>query len=70
MNDNLAYLEHLHRIDIPMWQQGGGDWFTIRLLQLIAKADTQNRENIRKGFPTEVQAYEEWFTGYKWGDHS
>lgn len=62
------YLEHLHSIDIPAWQRGGGDWFTIRLFDLIAKADTSNRERIRKGFPIEVMAYEEWHAGYRWGE--
>jgi len=65
-----AYLEKLHRIDIPMWQAGGGDWFTIKLLQLIAKSDTQNLERIRKGFPLEVRAYEEWYHGYRWEEES
>ena len=37
-----------------------GDWFTSHLLRLIAKADTQNRELIRLGFPDTVAAYERW----------
>lgn len=39
---------------------GHGDWFTAQLLRLIAKADRENREKLRLGFPEEVAAYEEW----------
>lgn len=49
-------------IDIPHWQNGTGDWFTVKLLALIAKADGQNRERIRLGFPQEVEAYERWYS--------
>ena len=37
---------------------GHGDWFTARLIRLIAKADLHNREKLRKGFPDVVEAYE------------
>lgn len=39
---------------------GHGDWFTARLLRLIAKADDGNRERIRLGFPDEVALFEKW----------
>ncbi len=39
-----------------------GTWFTSHLLRLIAKADTENRERIRLGFPDHVAAYERWLT--------
>ena len=42
---------------------GDGDWFTAKLLRLIAKADLENRERIRRGFPEEVRAFEEWQLG-------
>lgn len=42
---------------------GDGDWFTAKLLRLIAKADLANRERIRRGFPEEVRAFEEWQLG-------
>ena len=35
-------------------------WFSGHLLRLIAKADGQNRERLRKGFPEHVAAYESW----------
>ena len=63
MNEASVYeshIEHVLYIDIPHWQNGTGDWFTIKLLALIAKADPQNRERIRLGFPQEVEAYERW----------
>lgn len=45
---------------------GNGDWFTAELLRLIAKADNNNRELLRKAFPEEVAAYEQWCNA----DHS
>lgn len=40
---------------------GYGTWFTAELLRLIAKADDENLEKIRKGYPAEVEAYERWY---------
>ena len=40
---------------------GYGDWFSARLLRLIAKADLENRARLRLAFPEHVQAYEEWY---------
>ena len=42
---------------------GRGDWFTAKLLRLIAKADVGNLEKIRRGFPAEVMLYEWWMKG-------
>ena len=53
-------VQHVLDIDIPAWQNGRGDWFTVKLLALIAKADTMNRERIRDAFPSEVEAFERW----------
>lgn len=39
---------------------GKGDWFTAHLLRLCAKADRENLERIRLGFPEVVEAFEEW----------
>lgn len=39
---------------------GEGDWFTAQLVRLIAKADTLNRGKLRKGFPEEVEAVEQY----------
>ena len=60
---NEQRIKHVMDIDIPAWQNGNGDWFTIKLLSLIAKADLSNRERIRAGFPLEVTAYERWLNG-------
>lgn len=38
----------------------GYDWFTCRLLQLMAKADSINLERLRLGFPDEVALFE-WY---------
>lgn len=40
---------------------GRGDWFGAQLIRLIAKADTENREKLRLGFPDYVKAWEKWF---------
>ena len=37
---------------------GDGDWFTARLLRLISRADHNNLELLRKGFPEEVEVVE------------
>ena len=37
---------------------GHGDWFTARLLRLIARADGQNRARLASGFPQEVALVE------------
>lgn len=37
-----------------------GDWFSADLLRLIAKADKENRELLRKVYPNHVKAYEDW----------
>jgi len=58
-----ARVRHVFDIDIPAWQNGSGDWFTVKLLALIAKADLRNRERIRTGFPCEVEAFERWERG-------
>lgn len=42
---------------------GMGDWFSAELLRLIAKADSENRELLRLGFPDHVLAYELWSRG-------
>lgn len=40
---------------------GKGDWFTAKLLRLIAKADGQNLERLRRAFPLEVEAVEAYW---------
>lgn len=39
---------------------GEGSWFTAQLLRLAAKADSNNLEKLRTGFPEEVEALEEY----------
>ena len=39
---------------------GEGTWFNAHLLRLIAKADNNNLELLRKGFPDEVKAVEDY----------
>ena len=42
---------------------GEGDWFTAKLLRLCSKADKDNLERIRLGFPEVVEAFENWHNG-------
>ena len=39
---------------------GEGTWFGAHLLRLISKADNNNRELLRKGFPEQVEAVEKY----------
>ena len=39
---------------------GSGTWFSSHLLRLIEKADSDNRELIRLGFPDHVAAFNRW----------
>ena len=43
--------------------RGHGTWFNAELLRLCAKADKENLEKIRAGFPDVVEAYEAWDRG-------
>ena len=47
-------------IDLKHAFRGGSDHdnFTVLLLRLIAKADEDNRELLRRGFPVQVKAVE------------
>jgi len=42
---------------------GHGDWFTARLLRLIAHADLTNLGKLRQVYPEEVEAIETWRKG-------
>lgn len=47
--------------EVKRWQHTGGSNFTIQLIQLIAKADDENKKKILAGFPEVVCAYLMWF---------
>ena len=47
--------------EVERWQSLGGSNFTIKLIELIAKADKYNKEKILKGFPEVVCAYLIWY---------
>lgn len=51
----------MNKIDIYNVIHGTGtNCFGEMLFRLIDKADTQNRERLRKGFPEAVDLYMEW----------
>jgi hypothetical protein len=58
-----AYQAHLRDIDIPAWEKGAGDWFTIRLFNLMGHADGGNMSRLASVFPEEAAAYQWWFEG-------
>jgi len=42
---------------------GKGDWFSAKLVRLIASADSENKERLRLAFPDHVGAYDDWYDG-------
>jgi len=42
---------------------GDFDWFSAKLMRLIMKADTDNKELLRQVFPDHVQAYDDYVRG-------
>ena len=47
--------------EVERWQSCGGSNFTIKLIELIAKADERNKDKILQGFPEEMCAYLLWY---------
>ena len=45
--------------ELYYWQTGG-DSFSCMLFNLIAKADYWNKENIWRGFPYHILAFDDW----------
>lgn len=60
MTATLSQFDRVHLGDIIA---GQGDWFSARLMRLIAHADAENRERLRLAFPDHVEAYEKWYNG-------
>lgn len=46
-----------------MHDKPGYDWFTCKLLRLLASSDLENREKIRTIYPEAVELFEEWRNG-------
>jgi len=42
--------------------RGSGDWFSAKLLRLIAACDSDNLETLRSVYFDHVEAYELWLT--------
>jgi hypothetical protein len=47
--------------NIDKIMNGHGDWFTAELLRLCQKADPENLQRIRMGFPDVVSLFESWY---------
>ena len=57
------YQDHLRRVDVPAWEEGRGDWFTLQLFSLMSKADCQNFARLTDAFPEEARAWLWWNSG-------
>lgn len=49
------------RANMDRIMAGYGDWFTAKLLRLMAKADAENLDRLRQVYPEEVQAWVDWY---------
>ena len=61
--DDKRAIQHHKDIDIPAWQFGNGDWFTVRLFALMAHADMQNFNRLAAVFPNQAAAFKWWQSG-------
>ncbi len=61
--DGERLLAEWYATDQRQWQAGG---FTMALFDAMAKADGNNLERLRTGFPSEVSAWHEWAFGNLW----
>lgn len=53
--------EFIHAmLQIKLWQQGSSEYFGVKLIQLIAKADMVNKIRLELGFRDYVNAYNAW----------
>ena len=59
----MTEISEYDRRNVEKILYGYGDWFGAALLRLIEKADSQNRELLRLGFPSYVEAIETWDKG-------
>ena len=60
---NIAQIQHHKDIDIPAWEYRSGDWFTVRLFDLMAHADTHNFTRLALAFPEAGAAFIWWKQG-------
>jgi hypothetical protein len=56
MSDYSHDADYIHEI----MEYRHGDWFGADLLRLIRRADDENLEKFRRGFPELVKIVEEW----------
>jgi len=58
-----AKLSNFDRENMDRLLAGDFDWFSAKLMRLIMKADTDNKELLRQVFPDHVQAYDDYVRG-------
>lgn len=54
--------------ELYFYRNGTASGFNEQLFDLIKKADLNNKEKIRKGFPSEVAAIDLWNISGNYGD--
>ncbi len=65
MDERLV--QHHKDIDIGAWQFRTGDWFTVRLFELMAHADEQNYALLAGAFPEAGAAFD-WYMAGNWDE--
>ena len=58
-----ARVQHHKDVDIPAWTHGTGDWFSVRLFELMAHADSRNFGRLSMVFPDQAEAFTWWRNG-------
>lgn len=59
----MSEISEFDKNNIQQILRGHGDWFSAKLIRLIANCDKTNLEKIRSQFPDHVEAYENWYYG-------
>ena len=65
MDEKLV--QHHKDIDIGAWQFRTGDWFTVRLYELMAHADEHNYALLAGAFPEAGAAFD-WYMAGNWDE--
>lgn len=65
-SDPFKYVSNFDRVHMnEIVLEDYGTNFSAMLFRLIHKADSVNKERLRKAYPEHVEAYERWYYGVK-----
>jgi hypothetical protein len=59
----ISVISEFDKKNVQRIMDGMGNWFTAKLLRLLAESDYSNREKFRLGFPEHVELFEKWERG-------